>query len=202
MTTEIESPAFAANEYTRAKPEGRCGAVQSHVVIESVSWALRTIGTTMHGCTMNSTGTRPGLPAAFSADTTTVSRYTPVGSPAGLNASRSFAGAVPLVAPTNPSHDSPIASRALHESVPGPVLTTARLSPFIAELPTAAEPRTSAGARASVATGGGVLVSLSTWQVASTIRRGTRAIARGTPHAGVRALRNPRRFQVRPTTSP
>src|SRR2546425_12187622 len=156
----------------------------------------------MQGCTTNSTGTRPGLPCAFSAFTTTVSRYTPVGNPEGLNESRSFAGAVPLVAPTNPSHDPPMASRALHDIVPGPALTTATLSPSIAVLPTAAESRTSAGARERVATGGGVLVSLSTWQVASSIRRGARATTRRTPCLGVRALRNPRLVQVRPTTSP
>jgi len=202
MRTEIESPAFAANEYTRAKLFARWGAAQSHVVSESVRGTLKPIGTAKHGCTMNSTGTRPGLPDAFSAETTTVSRYTPVGSPAGLNASRSFAGAVPFVAPTNASHDPPSASRALQESVPGPALTTARLSPSTPTLPTGAESRTSAGATESLATGGGVLVSLSTWQVASSIRRGTRMTARGTPHPGVRALRNPRIFQVRPTTSP
>src|SRR2546422_1258076 len=165
MTMEIESLACAEKAYTRAKPVGRWGAAQSHVVIESVTCALSTIGTALQGCTTNSTGTRPGLPAAFSADTTTVSRYTPVGTPAGLNASRSFAGAVPLAGPTNVSHDSPIASRALQESVPGPVLTTARLSLSTPVLPTAAESRSPLGVTASVATGGGVLVSLSTWQV-------------------------------------
>src|SRR2546422_4829674 len=72
MTTEIESLACAEKAYTRAKPVGRCGAAQSHVVIESVTCALSTIGTARQGCTTNSTGTRPGLPAAFSAATTTV----------------------------------------------------------------------------------------------------------------------------------
>jgi len=75
MTMEIESLACAEKAYTRAKPVGRWGAAQSHVVIESVTWgALSTIGTARQGCTTNSTGTRPGLPAAFSAATTTVSR--------------------------------------------------------------------------------------------------------------------------------
>ena len=74
MTTEIESLACAEKAYTRAKPVGRCGAAQSHVVIESVTCALSTSGTARQGCTTNSTGTRPGLPAAFSAATTTVSR--------------------------------------------------------------------------------------------------------------------------------
>src|SRR3989449_6576440 len=143
----------------------------------------------MQGCTTNSTGTRPGLPAAFSAETTTVSRYTPVGSPAGLNASRSFAGAVPFVAPTNASHDPPSASRALQESVPGPVLTTARLSPSTPVLPTAAESRSPLGVTASVATGGGVLVSLSTWQVERRKRSGAAATARTTPGLGVMVLR-------------
>ena len=142
MTTEIESLARASKRYSRAKLDARWGATQSVVVSESVSWALSTSDTGVQGCTMNSTGTRPGLPAAFSAVTTTVSRYTPVGSPWGLNASRSLAGAVPLLGPTKASHDSPIASRAIHESVPGPELVTARLSPFSAVLPTAAESRT------------------------------------------------------------
>src|SRR5438128_6720336 len=142
MKRAIESPAGAVKLYTRAKLVGRCGAVQSEVVIESVTCASGTIGTATQGCTMNSIGTRPGLPAAFSAVTTTVSRYTPVGGRWGSNASRSLAGAVPLLGPTKASHDSPIASRAIHESVPGPVLITARLSPFIAVLPTAAESRT------------------------------------------------------------
>src|ERR1041384_2171173 len=123
MTMEIESLACAEKAYTRAKPVGRWGAAQSHVVIESVTCALSRIGTTRQGCTTNSTGTRPGLPAAFSAETTTVSRYTPVGRPAGLKASRSLAGATPLVGPTMAIHGSPMASRAVHESVPGPVLT-------------------------------------------------------------------------------
>src|SRR5437773_758124 len=97
MTTEIESLACAEKAYTRAKPVGRWGAAQSHVVIESLTWS---------------------------------------------------------------------------------------------------------GARERVATGGGVLVSLSTWQVASSIRRGARATDRRTPRLGVRALRSPRIFQVGPTTSP
>src|SRR5439155_5839777 len=110
---EIESLACAEKAYTRAKPVGRWGAAQSHVVIESVTWgALSTIGTARQGGTTNSTGRRPGLPAAFSAATTTVSREIPVGRPAGLNASRSFAGAVPPGGPTNASRGSPIASRA------------------------------------------------------------------------------------------
>src|SRR5437879_4270866 len=170
--------------------------------MESVTSTSGTIGTAMQGCTKNSTGTRPGLPDAFSAETTTVSRYTPVGSPWGLNASRSFAGAVPLVGPTNASHASPVANRALQESVPGPVLSTARLSWPSPVLPAAAESRTAPGSTESVATGGGVLVSLSTWQVASSIRRGARATDRRTPRLGVRALRSPRIFQVGPTTSP
>src|SRR2546430_14350005 len=67
----------------------------------------------------------------------------------------SFAGAVPPVGPTNASHGSPIASRALQDRVPGPVFTTARLSWFRPRLPTAAESLTWSGARERVATGGG-----------------------------------------------
>src|SRR5712691_5986849 len=170
MTMEIESLACAEKAYTRAKPVGRWGAAQSHVVIESVSCAAGMIGTARQGCTTNSTGTRPGLPAAFSAASTTVSGEIPVGRPAGLNARRSFAGAVPPVRPTNASHGSPIASRALQDRVPGPVFTTARLSWFTPMLPTAAESLIWSGASERVAIGGGVLVSLSTWQVTSRIR--------------------------------
>src|SRR5882672_1274163 len=202
MTMETESPAWAEKLYSRAKLLGRWGAVQSCVVSESGNWASSAIGTAMQGCTTNSTGTRPGLPAAFSADTTTVSRYMPVASPSGLNATRSFAGAVPLVEPTNASHEPPIASRALQESVPGPVFVTARLSLSTAVLPTAAESRTWPGAKDSVAIGGGVLVSLSTWHVASRIRSGAQATAGKTPGPGVTALRNPRMVGERPTTWP
>src|SRR5690349_2169114 len=184
MVMETESFAFAAKLYTRAKPVDRWGAVQSRVVSESVNCASNAIGATMHGCTMNSTGTRPGLPTAFSADTTTVSRYTPIGRPAGLNASRSLAGAVPLVGPSNATHDPPIASRALHDRVPDPVLVTTTLSPPMPVLPRAAESFTWPGASERVARGGGVLVSLSTWQVASRNRRGTRATMRHVPPSG------------------
>src|SRR2546429_22532 len=122
MTTEIESLALASKLYSRAKLAARCGAPQSVVVSESVTGVFSVIGTAMQSCTTNSTGTRPGLPAAFSAVTTTVSRYTPVASPAGLKASRSLAGAGPLFGPTNASHPSPIARPALPDSVPGPRL--------------------------------------------------------------------------------
>src|SRR5437867_4451593 len=202
MMMETESPACAAKLYRRPKLPRRCGAAQVPVVSESLTGAPGVTLFSRHGCTTNSTGRRPGLFFAFSADTTTVSRYTPVGSPTGLNASRSVAGAVPLVALTNPSHGSPIASRALQVSVPGPVLITARLSPVTRMLPTAAESRSPLGVTVSVATGGGVLVSLSTWQVARSIRSGAQAITQMTPRPGVRALRNLRMLQGRPTTSP
>src|SRR6266566_4872033 len=70
MTTEIESLARASKRYSRAKLDARWGATQSVVVSESVSWALSTSDTGVQGCTMTSPGTRPGLPAAFSAGTT------------------------------------------------------------------------------------------------------------------------------------
>src|SRR6266550_4087203 len=202
MMMETESPACAAKLYRRPKLPRRCGAAQVAVVSESLTGTPGVTLCSRHGCTTNSTGRRAGLFFAFSADTTTVSWYPPVGSPTGLKASRSVAGAVPLVGLTNPSHGSPIASRALQDRVPGPVFTTARLSWFTRRLPTAAESLTWSGARERVATGGGVLVSLSTWQVASSIRRGARATDRRTPRLGVRALRSPRIFQVGPTTSP
>src|SRR5207253_9919394 len=102
-----------------------------------------------------------------------------VGRPAGLNARRSFAGAVPPVGPTNASHGSPIASRALQDRVPGPVFTTARLSWFTPMLPTAAGSLTWSGAREWVAMGGGVSVRWSTWQVAGGRGRDARAATRG-----------------------
>src|SRR5438034_22686 len=115
MTTVTESPACPLKPYSRAKLVPRCGAAQVAVVRESLTWASSVTRRTRHGCTANSTGSHAGLFFAFSADTTTVSRYTPVGSPAGLNASRSVAGAVPLVAPTNAGHD--LALVALRQQV-------------------------------------------------------------------------------------
>ena len=180
----------------------RWGAEQSAVVSESCrAAAFGTTDVGWHGCTMNSTGTRPGLSAAFSASTITVSRYTPMGSPAGLNAIRRVAGAVPLFGPTNASHASPRTKCATQESVPGPPFATDRLSAGAAMLPTGAESRTCLGASISRAIGGGLLVSLSTWQVARRRRRGTRA-ARGAPRSGADALRDPRLNQEPPTTSP
>src|SRR5947209_5707992 len=117
---EIESPLAPVKLYTRAKLFERWGAEQSAVVSESCR-AAAFGGTDVgwHGCNVNSTGTRPGLSAAFSASTITVSRYTPMGSPAGLNAIRRVAGAVPLFGPTNASHASPRTKCATQESVPG-----------------------------------------------------------------------------------
>src|SRR5439155_24999407 len=159
MATGMECPACAGKLWTRAKLVDRWGAAQSPVVGESVSRTLGTIGAALQACTMNSTGTRPGLSAAFSASTTTVSRYTPVGSPAGLNAIRRVAGAVPLFGPTNASHASPRTKCATQESVPGPPFATDRLSAGAAMLPTGAESRTCLGASISRAIGGGLLVS-------------------------------------------
>src|SRR2546430_5705073 len=95
MTTEIESPARAVKPYTRAKLLGLCGAEQSCVVRESRSSTSRVMGTMRQGWTTNSTGTSAGLPRAFSAMTSSVSRYTPLARPTGLKERRSFAGAVP-----------------------------------------------------------------------------------------------------------
>src|SRR3989442_12842550 len=184
MPTETESLACAEKLYRRAKLLARCGAAQSHVSTESVSCAFSTSGTAKQGCTTNSIGTRPGLPAAFSADTMTVSRYTSVGSPRGSNASRSFAGAVPPDGPVNASHGSPLARRAVQESVPGPAFITVRLSPFTAVLPTAAESRTWPGARASVATGGGGVVRFSTWVGGGRVRGAGRGRTGMSPRPG------------------
>src|SRR2546423_3470172 len=92
MATEIESPARAVNPYTRAKLVGLCGAEQSRVVSESRSSTSGVIETTRHGCTTNSTGTSAGLPRAFSAVTSSVSRYTPAARPRGLEGRCSFGG--------------------------------------------------------------------------------------------------------------
>src|SRR2546430_17264812 len=91
--------------------------------------------------------------------TSSVSRYTPLARPTGLKERRSFAGAVPPLGLTE-SHCPPSASRTLQESVPCPAFVTATLSARAAALPAAAEARTCTGATSSVATGGGVLVSL------------------------------------------
>src|SRR5205809_7826027 len=104
MTTEIESLACAEKAYTRAKPVGRWGAAQSQVVIESVTCALSTSGTARQGCTTNSTGTRAGARAAFSAATTTVSRSIPDRRPGGMDDRRHFAGAVPAGGPSHADH--------------------------------------------------------------------------------------------------
>src|SRR5256885_12731181 len=75
------------------------------------------------------------------------------------------------------SHGSAPAVRAVHDIVPGPVLAIASVSAGWAVLPTAAESANPLGVTASAATGGGVLVSLSTWQVARRNRGSARATA-------------------------
>src|SRR5437588_2707674 len=137
MTTEIESPARAVNPYTRAKLVGLCGAEQSRVVSESRSSTSGVIGTTRHGCTTNSTGTSAGLPRAFSALTSSVSRYTPAARPRGLKERCSLAGAMPSLGLTE-SHCSPSLRRTLQESVPCPAVETATLSARGAHLAAAA----------------------------------------------------------------
>src|SRR2546429_9348717 len=127
MTTEIESPARAVKPYTRAKLLGLCGAEQSCVVRESRSSTSGVIGTTLQGCTTNSISTRAGLLSAFSPLTSSVSRYTPVGSPTGLNESLSLVGATPPLGLTE-SHCPPSLGPAIQERVPCPALGTARLS--------------------------------------------------------------------------
>src|SRR4029077_9986578 len=200
---EIESPAAAVKVYRRAKLVARCGAVQSPVVSESVSGgAFTTSGAGSHGCTVNSTGTRPGLFAAFSASMITVSRYTPMGSPAGLNAMRKGEGAVPLVSPTNASQALPSWRCATQERVPGPPFATDTLSAVADMLPTGAESRTCPGASMSRAIGGGLLVSLSTWQVARKRRRGATTAARQAPRTEAISFRDPRLVQEPSTTSP
>src|SRR5689334_9886720 len=159
MAIVTESPAAPMKLYRRAKLVDRCGAAQLAVVSESVSGgAFTTTGAGTHGCTVNSTGTRPGLFAAFWASTITVSRYTPVASPAGLKAIRRVAGAVPLFGPTKASQDPPLARCATQESVPGPPFATDRLSSAAAMPPTGAESRTWPRDSLSPAMGRGLLV--------------------------------------------
>ena len=73
MTIETESPARPVKLYSCAKLPGRCGAAQLCWVSESLSCASSAIAAATHGCTTNSTGTAAGLPAAFPADTITLS---------------------------------------------------------------------------------------------------------------------------------
>src|SRR5205823_11762470 len=201
MTTEIESPARAVKPYTRAKLLGLCGAEQSCVVRESRSSTSGVIGTTLQGCTTNSISTRAGLLSAFSPLTSSVSRYTPVGSPTGLNESRSLAGATPPLGLTE-SHCPPSLSPALQERVPCPALATATLSARPAVLPAAAESRICAGATCNVAMDGGVLVSLSTWQVANRNNGSARATAPAARWPRARLPCNPLTFPKGPKLSP
>src|SRR5882762_377239 len=201
MTMDTESPTCAVKAYSRAKAPERCGAAQLPVVSESFSCASGVMAVARHGYTMNSTGTRAGLSFAFSADTITVSRYTPGARPRASYARPSFAGAVPLPR-LMVTHGSARAVRAVHDIVPGPTLAMASVSPRWAVLPTAAESRSPLGVTASVATGGGLLVSLSTWQVARSRRSGAAATARTTPVLGVMALRHRSVVLKPPTASP
>src|SRR6266513_3728054 len=116
--------------------------------------------------TTKSTGTCAGLPTAWPADTTTVSRYTPGSSPAGFRCTRTRAGVVPVLGVTS-SHPPPDFTLALHDSAPAPLLDSAMLSTSIAVLPTAALSRTRPGATDSAGVGGGWFVSLAILQVAS-----------------------------------
>src|SRR5947208_2879328 len=201
MTTEIESPGRAVKPYTRAKLVGLCGAAQSRVARESRSSTSRVMGTRVHGCTTNSIATRAGLLSAFSPFTSSVSRYTPVGSPAGLNESRSLAGATPPLGLTE-SHCPPSLSPALQERVPCPALATATLSARPAVLPAAAESRICVGATCNVAMDGGVLVSLSTWQVATRNNGRARTTAPAARWPRARLPCNPLTFPKGPKLSP
>ena len=125
-----------------------------------MNWTSGTTGVTAQGCTTNSSGTRAGLPTAFSAVTTIVSRYTPAASPTGSSIIPSRAGAVPVPGLSS-SQGAPCAGRAVHTSVPCPVLATATLSAASAALPSAAESRTVPGVSVRVAIGDGLRVSLS-----------------------------------------
>src|SRR3989442_14290017 len=65
------------------------------------------------------------------------------------------------------SHAPRPATLALQDSAPAPVLETVRLTSCIPALPTATVSSTCTGVTESAATLGGLLVSLSIWQVAS-----------------------------------
>ena len=73
MTIDTESPTRPVKLYSCAKLPARCGAAQLCCVSESLSWASSAITAATHGCTTNATGTAAGLPAAFPADTITLS---------------------------------------------------------------------------------------------------------------------------------
>ena len=73
MTIETESPTRPVKLYSCAKLPGRCGAAQLCCVSESLVCTSSAIAVATHGWTTKSTGTLAGLPAAFPADTITLS---------------------------------------------------------------------------------------------------------------------------------
>src|SRR5256885_14536057 len=73
ITIETESPARPVKLYSCAKLPARCGAAQLCWVSESLSCASSEIAAATHGWTTNATGITAGLPAAFPADTITLS---------------------------------------------------------------------------------------------------------------------------------
>src|SRR5438046_2066709 len=162
MTIDTESPSRPVKLYSCAKLPARCGAAQLCWVSESLSCASSAIAAATHGCTTNSTGTAAGLPAAFPADTITLSLYVPGASPAGLSWTCSHPGVDPPRG-LNDSHAEPCAAAALHDSAPpSPAFLSTTESDCSAALPTAAPKVSWVGATLSVATGGGVVGSVST----------------------------------------
>ena len=84
--------------------------------------------------------------------------------PVGSSWTRSHAGVAPFFG-VRESHADPSMEPALQDSAPSPTFASATLSRRSAVLPTAAVWLSFPGATASVATGGWLLVSLSTLQV-------------------------------------
>ena len=101
-------------------------------------------------------GSAVGLFAAPSADSMTVSRYTPMPSAAGSSTIVTLPGAVPLVGLTA-TQFTPSAC-AVHDSTPWPALLMATVQDRRATLPTAAESTTAAGDTANFPSGGGGFV--------------------------------------------
>ncbi|OLC35351.1 MAG: hypothetical protein AUH81_10430 [Candidatus Rokubacteria bacterium 13_1_40CM_4_69_5] len=183
----IESPGAPSKLYNWAKCPARWGALQSLVRRESLTSTSGATATVAHGRTWSSMASGTGLFAAPSADSITVSRYTPMPSVAGSSTIVTVPGAVPLIGLTT-TQALPSAC-AVHESTPWPALLIATVQDRRAALPTAAESTTAAGDTASLPSGGGGFVRSPTLQVPVTrVRAQTNAPAAHRTRTGVRSV--------------
>src|SRR5947199_807874 len=114
--------------------------------------------------TTKSTGTRAALPTACSADTTITPWYSPGSSPPGSSCTCTCAGVLPDFGATS-SQGPPESRLTCQASVTLPVLETIRLSSCGVELPMATLTRTCPGATVRGAAEGGLLISVSSFQV-------------------------------------